>query len=424
MREEFLHYLWRYKKIQLNNLQTVEKEPIVIEDFGQYNQNSGPDFFNARIRIAEQLWAGNVEIHIKSSDWYIHNHEQDRAYDNVILHVVWEYDTPILRKTNHAIPTLELQQFVAKQDLDNYHRLFSNSQTWINCEDDFPKTDSFLINNWLERLYFERLEAKSETIKVFLEESKHDWEAVLFKMLTKNFGLKVNSDSFLSLASSVPFSVIRKLRADALQLEALFLGQAGILEVESEDGYFLQLKREYAFISRKFELSHAGVTPVQYFRLRPSNFPTIRLSQLANLLHKEPNLFSKIIQLYTLDDFYALFSVSTSSYWDDHFMFGTPSRKTKKRLTKNFINLLLLNTIIPFKFAHAQYMDQQKDDMLLALIQSIPSEANSIIEKFDSLKKVSVSALQSQGLLQLKRRYCDTNKCLQCAIGNALLNRK
>ena len=201
MQEDFLHYIWKHKKFEISNLKTTNNEMVSIISVGTHNQNTGPDFFNAQINIAEQLWAGNVEIHVKSSDWFLHNHETDSNYDNVILHVVWEHDTDVFRKDNSNIPTLEIKQYVSKEALNNYEKLFSKSQKWINCEQDFSSVDDFIVNNWLERLYFERLERKSEIIKQLLSDSKNDWEAVLFKMLTKNFGLKVNGDSFLQLAN-------------------------------------------------------------------------------------------------------------------------------------------------------------------------------------------------------------------------------
>ncbi|PKQ44807.1 DUF2851 family protein [Confluentibacter flavum] len=422
MQEDFLHYLWKHKKFDVSNIKTTDNESIHVLSVGQHNLNAGPDFFNAQLKIDHQLWAGNVEVHIKSSDWFLHNHELDKAYDNVILHVVWEHDTDVFRKNNSKIPTLELKSYVSKLALNNYEKLFAKSGKWINCEHDFSSVNNFEMSNWLERLYLERLERKSEDINTLLMTSQNDWEAVLFKMLVKNFGLKVNGEAFLSLANNIDFSIIRKTLTNNTTLESLLFGQAGLLEQDIEDPYYLELVKEYEFLKQKFSLSNKNVTPIQFFRLRPPNFPTIRLSQLATLYHQNQNLFSKIIEINTLIGFYDLFSVSTSLFWESHYTFGKSSKKSKKVITKAFVNLLLINTIIPLKFSYAKFKGHNIDDSIVSLIESIASEKNSIIEKFNSLKLVSTSALQSQGLLQLKNEYCNKNKCLQCAIGSSLLH--
>lgn len=423
MRENFLHYLWKYQKFDVRQLKTVQDELINIVSVGSHNHNSGPDFFNAKLRIGAQLWVGNVEIHIKSSDWYVHHHEQDIAYDNVILHVVYEHDADVFRKDNSTIPTLELKHYINAKILYKYYDLFSNTSKWINCEKDFSKTEDFILNHWLERLYFERLEQKSKAIEDLLKASKNNWEAVLFILLTKNFGLKVNADAFFSLAKSIDFSVIRKSQPKLLALEALLFGQAGLLEKNIEDSYYLKLKNEYAFLKQKFQLSNDYVTPLQFFRLRPSNFPTIRLSQLANLYHKESNLFSKILSSSTLEDFYTLFEVAASVYWKTHYTFNNTSKVRDKVLTKSFADLLLINTIIPVKFCYAKQKGENDNQQIIDIIRAIKPEKNTIVNGFNNLKNVTNSALESQAFVQLKTEYCNKHQCLKCAIGNSLLNK-
>ncbi|MDB2462773.1 DUF2851 family protein [Algibacter sp.] len=423
MQEDFLHYIWKHKKFRIENLKTTSGEPILITSLGQHNFNSGPDFFNAKLKIGNQLWAGNVEIHIKSSDWFLHNHEQDKAYDNVILHVVWEDDTEVFRKNNTAIPTLILKDVVDESLLNNYKKLFAKGEKWINCEHDFATTDDFVLRNWLERLYFERLERKSETIETLLEASKNDWEAVFFKMITKNFGLKVNGDSFFSLANAQDFSIIRKTQSNPKLVEALLFGQAGLLDQEIEDAYYLGLVKEYQFLKQKFSLINSNVLPIQFFRLRPPNFPTIRLSQLASLYNKHQNLFSKIIDINKLEDFYALFKVSTSEFWKTHYTFQKTSKASTKILSKSFIDLLLINTILPIKFSYAKQKGLEIDSEIIKIASDLASEKNSIIKAFNDIRKVSKSSLDSQSLIQLKTEYCDKNKCLNCAIGNSLVNK-
>lgn len=421
MQEDFLHYIWKHKKIELNNLKTTQGEVVLVSSVGQHNFNSGPDFFNAQLKIGEQLWAGNVEIHIKSSDWYLHNHEQDKAYDNVILHVVWEHDTDIFRKDNTPIPTVQLKEFTNKAVLQSYEKLLSKNGKWINCENDFAGVDDFLLNNWLERLYFERLERKTETIKTLLTETKNDWEAVFFIMLAKNFGLKVNGEAFYSLATSIDFSVVRKSQSHQETLEALFFGQAGLLEQDYEDAYYLNLVKDYQFLKQKHGLENKGVIPLQFFRLRPPNFPTIRLSQLARLYFEHKNLFSKVMETESLEVFYQIFKVPTSNFWKSHYTFQKTSKASTKTLSKSFIDLVLINTVLPIKFCYSKEKGEDLDTTILKIASQISSEKNSIIEAFNTLKKVSNSALQSQALLQLKNDYCSKNKCLQCAVGNSLI---
>lgn len=423
MQEDFLHFIWKYKRFDIQNLKTVNNQTIRIINLGQHNFNSGPDFFNAQLIIDTQKWVGNVEIHIKSSDWFVHNHETDAAYDNVILHVVWEHDTDIFRKDNTVIPTLELKKFTNIVLHQNYLKLIQ-SKTWINCENEFITVNDFALNNWIERLYIERLERKSKDIYKLLETSQNDWEAVLFKMLCKSFGLKINSDSFLSIANSVDFSVVRKIKHNATDFEALLFGQANLLEDDIQDVYYLDLQNRFQFLKQKFQLNNQGVIPLQFFRLRPPNFPTIRLSQMAALFNKEKTLFSKIIEAKTIEAFYELFKVKSSEFWKTHYTFSnTSSKPITKKLSKSFVDLLMINTILPIKFSYLKSLGKPAEDVIFDLITSISIEKNTIISKFMSLRDFEKSAKTSQGLIQLKTEYCDKNKCIQCAIGNALISK-
>lgn len=421
MQEDFLHYLWKLKKFETLNLQTTKGEQVVIQNVGTHNYHTGPDFFNAQLIIAGQLWAGNVEIHIKSSDWYVHNHEVDPNYDNVILHVVWEHDTPVFRKDNSEIPTIQLKNYVSQVALNNYAKLFNSKQTWINCENSITNVNPFIVTNWLERLFFERLESKAKAIEAILKASNNNWEAVLFKLLAKNFGLKVNGDAFFSLANSFDFSVVRKQQSNLQGLEALFFGQAGLLDQDIQEAYYIALQKDYAFLKQKFKIDNTSVSPFQFFRLRPPNFPTIRLSQLANVYHLHQNVFSKVIASDSVADIYKLFSVSTSPFWESHYTFDKVSSARKKHITKSFVDLLLINTIIPLKFCYAKQQGKSIEEEIVNLMQQLNPEKNGIVDKFASLKVVSESALESQAIIQLKNLYCDKNRCLKCAIGNTIL---
>jgi len=421
VREDFLHYIWRYKLFSLTELKTVNNKSVIINKVGEVNTNAGPDFFNAQLKINNQLWAGNVEIHIKSSDWYVHGHEKDENYDSIVLHVVWKNDVSVYRKDNSVIPTLELYDIVDEKLLENYNSLFSKNQKWINCENNISTVDKFKINNWLERLYFERLEQKALIIADLLKQSNNDWEAVLFKLLAKNFGLKINSNAFFNLANTIDFSIIRKESHDLEVIEALFFGQAGLLEEQIEDSYYLFLKNEYSYLYKKHKLKASLKNQMSFFRLRPSNFPTIRLAQFAKLYNQHQNLFSKLIEISKLEEFYDLFEVSASSFWDTHYTFKTTSKKQKKKLTKSFVDLLLINTIIPLKFIYLKHMGKLDEESIIKLINKIKPEKNTIINKFNSLNIKSKSALDTQSLLQLKNEYCSKQRCLQCRIGVSLL---
>ncbi|WP_433815635.1 DUF2851 family protein [Flavobacterium johnsoniae] len=420
MKEDFLHYLWKFRKFDNLNLKTAQNESITIIKPGDYLELSGPDFFNAHIKIGDQKWAGNVEIHLKSSDWYLHNHEKDPAYENVILHVVWENDTAIFRENNTEIPVLVLKDYVSQEIIENYYALVS-PKTWISCERQLNEIDGFIFKNWQERLFFERLERKSAFVYELLEETNQDWEAVLFCMLAKNFGLNTNGNSFLQIAKSIPFSIIRKESFEADSLEALFLGTAGLLDGENEDVYFKDLKFKYFFLLHKYQLEKTHVDPVLFFKLRPDNFPTIRLSQLAELYHKHQNLFSKIIALKSAKEVYNLMNVSSGEYWKNHYQFDKVSPMKAKPLSKSFLDLIIINTIIPIQFAYSDTIGESVTEDLIDFMVEVNSEKNAVIDKFNSFGIKSVNAFESQSLLELKNEYCNNKACLKCAVGIELL---
>lgn len=423
MIEYFLHYVWLYKKIDILHLKTTQLEPLEVISVGFPNPNSGPDFFNGQLRIGEQLWVGNIEIHIKSSDWYIHDHHNDRAYDNVILHVVYDHDIDIYRKDNTVIPTLELQPYIDDDLLRSYEKLLSKSRRWINCEYDIHTIPNIEWQQWIERLYFERLIDKSKRIEALLIKTKSNWEEVLFLLLAKNFGSKVNGDAFFSICKSLNFSILQKLRNDVLSMEALFYGQAGLLNVDCTDDYFNRLKDTYSYLKQKFQIDSSNIQAIKFFRLRPLNFPTIRLSQLASLYFAYPKLFSKIIEAKCVSDYYDLFKVSTTEYWETHYTFGKISKRKKKTLTKKFIDLLIVNTLLPLKFYYANHKGLDISEHIINIMRLIPSENNSIVQNFKTLHMESRNALTSQALIQLKTVYCDHNKCLKCAVGHSLLSK-
>ena len=422
MKEDFLHYLWKFKKFDTLNLKTSNGEEILIVNVGHYLELAGPDFFNAQIIIGDQKWAGNVEIHLKSSDWYVHHHERDVNYENVILHVVWEHDTEIFRKNNSEIPVLELRQYVDTATIANYQSLVS-PKSWIFCEKQLNEIDDFTFKNWQERLFFERLERKSKPIFELLEQTNQDWEAVLFCLLAKNFGLNTNGELFLKIAQSIPFSVIRKESFEVENLEALLLGSAGVLDIGKEDTYFKDLKFRYFYLLQKYQLEKNSVEPVQFFKHRPDNFPTIRLSQLANLYHSQQNLFSIISTSNSLVTIYKTFEVAVSAYWQNHYQFDKESPKKLKKLSKSFVDLIVINTIIPLQFAFAKSQGKENSEDLIKLLNEVAPEKNAITDKFSFFGIYPKNAFESQSLLQLKNEYCNKSRCLECAIGMQLLKK-
>jgi Protein of unknown function (DUF2851) len=420
MKEEFLHFVWQNKQFNFANLETTKGEPIQILQTGSYLQQSGPDFFNAHVVISDQKWAGNVEIHLKSSDWYHHHHETDTKYDNVILHVVWEHDTEVLRKNNSEIPVLVLKKYVDQKLVDQYLKLKAQ-KSWINCEKEIHSIPQFIFKNWHERLFFERLQQKSLPIIQLLQENNSDWEATFFCVLAKNFGLNTNGEPFLQMAKTIPFSVVRKESFDVHYLEALFFGSAKMIPQEPDDVYVKELQNVFQYIAIKYNLQDSYISPIQFYKLRPDNFPTLRLAQLAMLYHTHRNLFSKVIAAKTISELYSLFSVSVSDYWQSHYNFDKPSKSKEKSISKSFIDLLIINSVLPIKFAYEQSIGNEISEETIYFLEKIKPEKNTIIEKFEYHKIQCHSAFESQALLQLKKEYCDKGKCLKCAIGHHLL---
>ncbi|WP_340065303.1 DUF2851 family protein [Ascidiimonas aurantiaca] len=425
MKEDFLHYIWKYRKYNHVNLTTTRGERIEVMATGSQNTDAGPDFFNARLSIDEQLWAGTVEIHLRSSHWYLHNHETDAKYENVILHVVWEDDVDIYRRDNTPIPTLVLKNITDRSSFRNYQRLINGNKSFINCEKQLEDVPYGIVKNWMDTLFIKRFEAKSAVIMEELKRSGNDWEATLFRLLMKNFGLKVNADAFYNAASLLDFSVVRKTRHDILDLEALLFGTCGLLSVSDvNDEYLMAQKGRYAYLRRKYQLEeYQGIRPV-FFRLRPLNFPTIRISQLANLYATYPNLFSLLLKAQSKKELYGIFDIGVCDYWKTHYTFGKRSGTTLKKMSSNFIDLLIINTIAPLKFCYARFNGRNDDHLMRKLLFSIKPEKNRIVDHYEALSVPSGSAAESQSLLQLYHHYCTVNKCLDCAVGNHLIKGK
>ena len=419
MKEEFLHYLWKYKLYKNSELRCTNGEIVEILNPGSHNHDSGPDFFNAKVKIENTVWAGNVEIHINSSDWFAHHHHTDKAYDNVILQVVHNHDKNIKRTDGQIIPTLEI---TFDQKLLNNYKSLINNESWIACQSDLRKVDSFIIQNWLDKLTIERLEEKSNRINQLLEQTNNSWEISFYILLARNFGFKLNSEPFEQLAKSLPLNYLAKHKDNLLQIEALLFGQAGFLNDEKGDEYFKKLKKEYHYLKKKFGLNGIEKHLWKFLRSRPGNFPTVRIAQFAKLIYNSSSLFSKILETQKIEDFYKLLVVEPSDYWRSHYMFNKESVQKSKSLGKAAVDVLLINTIIPFLFNYGKAKGiSELQERAVELLEKIKPEKNAIINKWLELGIDPENAFETQALIHLKNNYCNHKKCLNCQIGDYLV---
>lgn len=420
MKEEFLQFIWEHGLFTKNDLKTTDGRTVEIITTGQPNSDSGPDFFNARVRIGETTWAGNIEVHQKSSQWYRHRHNTDAAYDNVILHVVELNDSPVLIKSQ-ALPTLKI--IYPMEILENYEQLLK-SERWIACEDKLAEVDPFVLRFWFSSLMIERLELKTDDIMAILEQNKNNWNETFYQLLARNFGMKTNALPFELLAKSLPLNVLSKHKNDLFQIEALLFGQSGLLnESLLGDDYFLSLRKEYSYLYKKYGLSGIESHLWKFMRLRPINFPTIRIAQLAMLIRHSSALFSRILETENLEEMRKLFDISASEYWNTHYSFNKISKDNhSKTLGESAFNNLVINTIVPLLFVYGdQHLDQAMKDRALLILEKLAPESNQIIRKWNDLGIDSRSAFETQALLQLKNRYCDNKKCLNCQLGAKII---
>ena len=423
MKEELLHYVWRLKRFDLSHLQTTDGQPVDILKSGELNRDGGPDFLHAQLRIGSTFWAGNVEMHLRSSDWLQHQHSGDPAYDNVILHVVLEEDVPIFRKSGERIPCLELRRRIYPEVFKTYHRMLHNEH-WIACQHQFHEVEKIVKRLWLDRLMVERLEKRSVRIAECLKANRKDWEQTFYQTIAWNFGVKANADAFEQLARAMPLKILAKHRDNLFQLEALLFGQAGMLEPDFQDEYPQKLQKEYRFLKQKYKLDPINPDQWKFLRMRPANFPTIRIAQLAMLIHQSSHLFSKVLAADNLKEIENMFELKISSYWQTHYLFDRESSPKRKSLGSSTIHSFVLNTIAPFLFLFGKERDELRfREKALTLLEETPAEENAIIHQWTELGLKAESALDSQALLQLKNNYCDKKRCLECAVGCAILKR-
>lgn len=421
MREDFIHYLWRLARFDLRELTTTTGEPIRIQHFGLHNVNAGPDFSSAKINIGGINWAGNVEMHLKSSEWYEHNHQEDRAYDNVILHVVLEEDRPVFRPNGERIPCLELRGRIPSGLVQNYWRLLHN-ESWIPCQNQLNQVPEITRNLWLDRLLANRLNQRGTEMYERLKATNRDWEELFYQSLARSLGGKINSDAMDMLARSLPLRVILKHKHSLLQLEALLFGQAGLIPTATEEMYPQQLAREYKLLATKHQLTPLPPTIWRYLRLRPANFPEVRIAQLARLLAVTGQLFGKTLAAANVSELENMYDVSLSNYWQNHYRFGRESKRSVKRLGKDSVRSILVNTVAPAYYLYGKLRDNGSyQTKALELLEALPPEKNLVLTNWENLGMKATDAGRSQALLELKKNFCSQKRCLDCSIGCAIL---
>lgn len=418
MNEHLLQFIWQHLYFNKEQLTTVYGDAINIISQGMLNQNQGPDFLHAKILINQVTWVGNIELHIKTSDWDKHGHSGDEHYNNIILHVVWEHDRPDLQ----TIPVLELRNRISSSLLQRYSLLMQQNE-FIPCQSQLSVVPELVWMSWKERMIAERLFQKHEKINQLLTETNHHWEEVFWQLLARNFGVPVNADTFELIAKTIPVTLLAKHKHQVQQLEALLLGQAGLLNDEFKDDYPIMLQREYRFLQQKYQLRPVKQL-LSFLRMRPSNFPTIRLAQLAMLIHESSHLFSKLTEVDEINTIRQLLAVTANDYWHYHYTLTEPTAFRKKQMGKMMIENILINTIIPVLFAYAEHQGKTKlKQKAIQWLQELPKEKNNITQKWEAAGISHETAFDSQALLYLKKNYCNARHCLSCAVGNSILKK-
>ncbi len=418
MKEEFLHYLWKYALYSLP-LELTTGEQVEVISAGEHNHDSGPDFFNAKIKIGKTIWAGNVEIHVKASDWQKHKHSNNDAYDSIILHVVAENDVQIKRKNGKVIPALELK---APANLYEQYLFLMQNNDWVPCESFISRVTEFTIFQWKEALLVERLAQKAEIIGDRFKANNSNWEETFYQTLAANFGFRTNAQPFEMLAKSLPINHLGKHKDQLPLIEAFLFGQAGLLIDNSNDSYSNFLQKDYKHLAAKFNLKPMSGHLWKFMRLRPANFPTIRIAQFAALIHQSSSLFSKIIDAKELNTIKDLFNIQASEFWNTHYTFEKESIKKVKKLGNNAFENIMINTIAPMLFYYGQQKGKPEySEKALKWLTNIPGEKNAITKSWVALGMNNQNAFDSQALIQLKNVYCKKRRCLQCRIGNQVI---
>ncbi len=423
--EELLHYTWKHRLLPLGELTTTDGRRVEVIDPGLHNRNAGPDFFNAKVRVGETLWVGNVEIHTRATDWYQHGHDRDPRYDNVVLHVCETIDGDVTNSKGEYIPQMQLS--VPTTVREHYEELLKTDQ-YPPCYRIIPELSRLTVHAWMAALQTERLEQKTEAIRQRAERLNGSWEDAYFVTLARNYGFGINGDAFEQWAYHVPLNVVGHHRDDLFQIEAIFMGQAGLLDLSTvpphyhqdalNDGYFARLRNEYQYLAHKFSLTPMDASQWRFLRLRPQNFPHIRISQLANLYYQQKAGLSALLECKTIDELKTVLRSQVTPYWETHYTFGSLSSKNEKHLSYGSLNLLIINTAIPMLFAMGRHRQKEElCDRAFDLLEQLKPENNYIIRMWQQCGLEVRSAGDSQALIQLKREYCDKKDCLRCRFG-------
>ena len=429
--EQLLHYVWKHKLFPLVELKTTDGKPVEVIDPGLHNHNSGPDFFNAKVKISQTLWVGNVEIHDKSSDWFLHGHDKDQAYDNVVRHVTGKPDIEVTNTAGQYIPQMVLE--VPSTIRENYEELLRTDQ-YPPCYQIIPDLTTLNIHAWMAALQTERLEQKTEAIIRRVIRMNGSWENAYFLTLARNYGFGINGDTFEEWATHIPFSAIAHHRDKLFQIEAVFMGQAGLLDINAiperyqqealNEGYYAKLRNEYLYLAHKFSLYPMDYKRWKFLRLRPQNFPHIRLSQLANLYYERKTGLSQLVECKDLFSLQSLLSTKVTPYWETHYTFGSISDLNEKNLSPFSMNLLMINTCIPMLFAYGRHSAKEAlCNRAFDFLEQLKAENNYIIRLWKECGLTVKNAGDSQALIQLKKEYCDKKECLRCRIGYEYLKK-
>ena len=423
--EQLLHYIWKHKMFPLHPLQTTAGEPVEVIDPGLHNIHAGPDFFNAKIKIGCTMWVGNVEIHERATDWFGHGHDHDPHYNNVILHVCAHVDGEVTTADGKRPPQMQLD--VPPQVEAHYEEL-CKTDSYPPCYKVIPSLDRLTVHSWMAALQAERLEQKTRAIEERVDRCDGSWEAAYFVTMARNFGFGVNSEAFEQWAFSIPLHCVDHHRDNLFQIEAIFMGQAGLLneatipthclEDAMREGYFSKLRTEYQYLQHKFSLTPIDPVIWRFLRLRPQNFPHIRISQLAHLYHQRKASLSALAECKTVDDALQLFDTQVTPYWETHYTFGSTSTKSGKHLSPSSVNLLMINTLVPMLFAYGKHrMNEELCDRAFGLLEQLKAENDNIVRMWRTCGLPVVNAGDTQALIQLKKNYCDRRDCLRCRFG-------
>lgn len=420
--EQLLHYVWKHKIFPLKELKTTTGQQVEVIDTGLANTDAGPDFFNAKLKRDGVLWIGNIEIHERSSDWFKHGHHADTGYNSVILHIASEIDTEISRSNGERIPQIQL---ICPEAVRTNYKELLETDSYPPCYRIIPSLPPFTAHSWMTALQMERFEQKATLLNERLKRCQGNWEDAFFITLARNFGFGLNGDAFETWAHRLPFRAVDKHRNDLFQIEAIFFGQAGILEDSDGDGYYLRLKKEYTYLQHKFGLIPMDASLWRFLRLRPANFPHIRIAQLACLYHRAYGLLSRIMETETLQGVRDILKGGTSEYWLTHYTFGGSSPSRPKTLSNTSLDLLIINTVVTFLYAYGLH----KGNRVLcaragSFLEELKAENNYITRMWEQCGMKASNAADSQALIQLKKEYCDKKKCLYCRIGYEYLKRK